>query len=94
MRNFEHLNFRIMASRRNLKKAVKGISESLLCDCIALSMVEDIDNQTISEITSEVMALEKDYVMRISHTERGSEKLFYRSCATSLQKRQTTLRLA
>ena len=67
-----------MASRRKLKKVVKGISESLLCDCIALSMAEDVDNQTISEITSEVMALEKEYVMRISHTERGSEKLFYK----------------
>lgn len=80
-----------MASRRKLKKVVKGISESLLCDCIALSMTEDIDNQSISEITSEVMALEKEYVMRISHTERGSEKLFYKKLRDEFAERANDL---
>lgn len=67
-----------MASRKQLKKSVKMITGELLIDCIALGMCQGADKEKLDTLTEEVLALHKEFVSRISHTERGSEREYYR----------------
>lgn len=69
-----------MASRKNLKKAVKNICGELFADCVALSMCQQGgDEVKLHELMSMVMVTYQDYVSRISHTEKGNEKTFYKT---------------
>ena len=43
-----------MASRRNLKKAVKNVCGELFADCVALCMVEQVDSETLKGLMAEV----------------------------------------
>lgn len=67
-----------MASRKNLKKNVKNLCADLFADCVALSMCDSADRAALEGLMAEIIELNSEYVSRISHTERGSEKLFYR----------------
>ncbi len=67
-----------MASRKRLKKSIKMITGDLFADCVALSMCQQADQATLDELMKEVIALHTDFVARISHTEKGSERVFYR----------------
>ncbi|MBR1652347.1 MAG: hypothetical protein IJ692_03025 [Alloprevotella sp.] len=67
-----------MASRKNLKKAVKGICGELFADCVALSMVEQGDREKLQGLMAEVAKLYADAVCRVSHVEPGlSPKVFF-----------------
>ncbi len=66
-----------MANRRRLKKSVKMITGDLFADCVALSMCQQADQKVLDEIMTEVLCIHGDFVARISHTEKGSEKVFY-----------------
>lgn len=66
-----------MASRRRLKKSIKMITGDLFADCVALSMCQQADQATLDALMMEVIALHTDFVARISHTEKGSERKFY-----------------
>ncbi len=67
----------IMASRRILKKAIKSISNELLTDCMAISMVGDADETKLKELVARTLRMEQEYVARVNHTEPGSVRLFY-----------------
>ena len=67
-----------MANRKQLKKSIKQITGDLFADCVALSMCGGADRQQLEELMKEILALHTDYVARISHTERGSERQFYK----------------
>ncbi len=66
-----------MANRRQLKKSVKMVTGDLFADCVVLSMCQQADQAKLDEIMAEVLSLHGDFVARISHTEKGSEKVFY-----------------
>lgn len=66
-----------MANRRQLKKALKNVTGELFADCVALGMCEQVNKETLDEIMADIIALHTDYVSRLSHTEKGSEKKFY-----------------
>lgn len=80
-----------MASRKNLKKSIKNICAELFADCVALSMCEGADRAALEELMAEVLAINTEYVTRISHTERGSEKLFYSKLRSSFAESVRTL---
>lgn len=67
-----------MASRKQLKKSINLICDELFVDCVALSLCNQGDNEQLSTLMAEVMALREEYVSRLSHTEKGSEKLFFK----------------
>ena len=67
-----------MANRKQLKKSIKMITGDLFADCVALSMCQQANQETLDELMKEVIALYSEYVTRISHTEKGSEQAFYR----------------
>lgn len=84
-----------MASRKRLKKNVRHICGEMLYVC-GLSYAER--GQLTPEIQAavqEVIRLQADIVCRISHTERGSVKLFYRQLredvAKGIEQAYTTL---
>lgn len=66
-----------MANRKQLKKSIKMITGDLFADCVALSMCQQADRTVLDELMKEVIALHGEYVARISHTEKGSEREFY-----------------
>lgn len=67
-----------MASRRRLKKSINLICDELFVDCVALSMCGQGDREQLSVLMTEVLTLRDDYVARLSHTEKGSERLFFK----------------
>lgn len=67
-----------MANRRQLKKSIKMITGDLFADCVALGMCQQVDEKKLDELMTEIIAIHGEYVARISHTEKGSEKLFYK----------------
>jgi len=71
-----------MASRKNLKKAIKNVCGELFADCVALSMCEQGDPTKLQDLMGRTMALYQEYVSRISHTEKGMEKVFYKKLRT------------
>lgn len=67
-----------MASRKQLKKSIKLVTSELFTDCIALSLCKQGDSETLDQLMTELLALNADYVSRLSHVERGSERLFFK----------------
>lgn len=66
-----------MANRRKLKKSIKQITGDLFADCVALSMCQQADQETLEGLMKEVITLHTEYVSRISHTEKKAEQKFY-----------------
>lgn len=68
-----------MASRRKLKKNVNYITGELFTECLIHSMyVPGTDKKKADELMTEIMFMQDDFVNRISHTEPGNVKVFYK----------------
>lgn len=67
-----------MASRKQLKKSINLVCGELFADCVALSLCQQADKEALQALMAEGLALQSEYVSRISHTEKGQEKLFYK----------------
>ena len=68
-----------MASRRNLKKNVNYIAGELFSECLVNSMfVPGTDKVRADELMNEILLMQTDFVSRISHTEPGNVKGFYK----------------
>lgn len=67
-----------MASRKRLKKTINLICGDLFADCVALSMCNSADRDALNALMAEVLEIKLEYVSRISHTEKGKERLFYK----------------
>ena len=65
-----------MSSKRKLKKAIKNICGDLFADCVALSMCQPENDEKLKELMAMVMVTYQDYVARLSHVEKGQEKVF------------------
>lgn len=68
-----------MASRRELKKNVNYISGELFSECLINSMfVPGTDKAKADALMEKILAMQTDFVSRISHTEPGNVKGFYK----------------
>ena len=68
-----------MASRRNLKKNVNYISDIMAGFCLLERMNASEENRkVIDELFAKVIATRQDIISRISHTEAGSVKSYYK----------------
>lgn len=67
-----------MASRRRLKQAIKSACGELFTDCALLLVTDQGDKDKLQELMQQVVALNAEYVSRISHTQKGQEHLFYK----------------
>ena len=68
-----------MASRRELKKTVNYISGELFSECLINSMfVPGTDKAKADELMAEIIKMQDEFISRISHTEPGNVKGFYK----------------
>ena len=68
-----------MASRRELKKTVNYISGELFSECLINSMfVPGTDKAKADELMAEILKMQDEFISRISHTEPGNVKGFYK----------------
>ena len=68
-----------MASRRELKKNVNYIAGELFTECLINSMfIPGTDKVKADELMAEVLKMQDEFVTRISHTEPGNVKGFYK----------------
>lgn len=72
-----------MASRRQLKKNVNYIAGELFSECLINSMfVPGTDKTKADALMGEILSMQNDIVSRISHTEPGNVKGFYKKLRT------------
>lgn len=68
-----------MAKRRILKKKVNYIIGELFAEClIASKLNKEANNEKIDALFVRILNLQNDYICRISHTEPGNVKAFYK----------------
>lgn len=72
-----------MASRRQLKKNVNYIAGELFSECLINNMfVPGTDKSKSDKLMAEILEMQADFVSRISHTEPGNVKGFYKKFRT------------
>lgn len=71
-----------MASRKQLKKSIKNACGELFTDCVILSKCEGANVEALQQIELKLITVYNDYVARLSHTQKGSEKIFYKKLIT------------
>mgnify|MGYP000821133826 FL=1 len=68
-----------MASRRVLKKNVNYITGELFAECIINSLyVPGTDKQKAEELMERILKMQSEFISRISHTEPGNVKGYYK----------------
>lgn len=68
-----------MASRRKLKKNVNVIIAELLTHCLVQEALNpQIDREKLDEVFRDLFTINSEYISRISHTEPGNAKKYYR----------------
>lgn len=72
-----------MASRRELKKNVNYIAGELFSECLVNSMcVPGTDKVKADALLGEILHMQTEFISRISHTEPGNVKGFYKKFRT------------
>ena len=68
-----------MAKRRELKKNVNYIAGELFSECLINSkFIPGTDKKKADELMGEIMKMQDEFISRISHTEPGNVKGFYK----------------
>lgn len=68
-----------MANRRRLKKNVNYIAGELFAECLVQSMFNpNTDKEKAEEIMTDILLMQDEYISRISHTQPGNVKGFYK----------------
>ena len=67
-----------MASRRSLKKDINYISDFTVGLCIMTGLEKKGTRETIDQLIRQAHNVPREALRRISHTEPGSVKLFYK----------------
>lgn len=75
-----------MASRKSLKQNVNYIAGELFGECLLNSMSEKADKNEADKILTRILEMQDEFVSRISHTEPGNVKGFYRKFRSDFNK--------
>ena len=68
-----------MANRKELKKTINYICSELFAECVALVHYNlGIKQEDIDNIMSRILYMNDEFISRISHTEPGNVKKFYK----------------
>jgi hypothetical protein len=68
-----------MASRRILKKNVNYIAGELLAECVMIGkFIPGVDKEKTDNLMVSVLNMQDEFIKRISHTEPGNVKGFYK----------------
>ena len=76
-----------MASRRNLKKDINYIIGDIFTEChIYKKLVTGTDKEAADALIVDLLRIDNDFNARISHTEPGNAKEYYRTLIKDFQK--------
>ena len=68
-----------MASRSDLKKNINYIAGELFTECMVHNLyVPGTDKKKADELLGEILNMQDEFISRISHTEPGNVKGFYK----------------
>ncbi|MCQ2109944.1 MAG: hypothetical protein MJY79_00420 [Bacteroidaceae bacterium] len=68
-----------MASRRTLKKTIDYVVGDILTECIVCyNYIPGVDAEKVLAVMNEVTRIDSEFIKRISHTEPGQAKMYYR----------------
>lgn len=72
--------------RRILKKQVNYIVGELFAECVVLpQLVPSIDTAKVDALMVRILNMQDDFISRISHTQPGNVKGFYKSFRSDFQ---------
>lgn len=66
-----------MASRKKLKKSINNICSDLMLVYAVVLQDQPQASESLQQVGADILALNVEFVKRISHTEPGSVRLFY-----------------
>ena len=76
-----------MASRRNLKKDINYVIGDIFTECLIYKeLVPGTDSKAADELIVDLLRIDNDFIARISHTEPGKAKEYYRTLVKDFQK--------
>jgi hypothetical protein len=74
-----------MASRRKLKKTIKFVTSELITDIyFRCLMSKDIDAEKVDNITVNIMALNREYILRVNSPDGKNNPVLVKSYFRSL----------
>ncbi len=72
-----------MAKRRTLKKDINHICSELFAECVAMTHYKaDMKQEDADKVMTRILLTHDEFVSRISHTEPGNAKEFYKKLRT------------
>lgn len=76
-----------MANRKNLKKNINYICGELFAECVSLRLYTPGTNpKAADEVMTAILNLQNEFISRISHTEPGNVKGFYKKLKEDFNK--------
>lgn len=68
-----------MAKRRTLKKGINYIAGELFAECVFITLtLSETDKEKADKVMTDILNMQNEFVSRISHTEPGNVKGFYK----------------
>ena len=65
--------------RRELKKSINYLSGELLAECVAaVSYNKNTKKEDVQNVVENILLMQNEMLMRLSHVEPGSTKLFFK----------------
>ena len=79
-----------MASRRNLKKDINYIIGDIFTECLIYKeLVPGTDKEAADALIVDLLRIDNEFTARISHTEPGKAKEYYRTLVKDFQNQIT-----
>ena len=68
-----------MANRKDLKKAINSMAGEVFTECIICSLnLSEEGKQKADKVMTDILNMQNEFISRISHTEPGNVKGFYK----------------
>lgn len=68
-----------MAKRKDLKKKINYIASELFAECLVNALyVPGTDKEKADKLMGEILTMQDEFISRISHTQPGNVKGFYK----------------
>ena len=76
-----------MASRRDLKRDISYVIGDIFTECLIYKeLVPGTDKNAAEKLIVDLLRIDNEFITRISHTEPGNAKGYYRALVNDFQK--------
>jgi len=76
-----------MASRRDLKRDISYVIGDIFTECLIYKeLVPGTDKEAAEKLIVDLLRIDNEFITRISHTEPGKAKEYYRALIKDFQK--------